>query len=120
MAHRGKFPLSSQIIFNLAPVRWGVYAPNYFTGATVVNKAISGRSARSFTREGRWTEVQNLLKSGDFVVIEFGHNDGGSPSSSDRAAVGGEGDETQTVTLSNGTKEVVHTFPWYAFLSLSV
>jgi rhamnogalacturonan acetylesterase len=66
------------------------------------------------------------------VVIEFGHNDGGSPASSDRASVGGEGSETQTVrylteqtgshkssdkreqiTLANGTVEVVQTFSTY-------
>lgn len=47
------------------------------------------------------------------VVIEFGHNDGGMPSTSDRAPVGGESlNATQTVTLFNGTIEVVHTFSW--------
>lgn len=46
------------------------------------------------------------------VVVEFGHNDGGSPDTSDRASVGGESDtDTQTVTLADGTVEVVHTFP---------
>jgi hypothetical protein len=45
------------------------------------------------------------------VIIEFGHNDGGSPDSSSRADVFGEDDSiTKTVTLANGTVEVVHTF----------
>jgi hypothetical protein len=45
------------------------------------------------------------------VVIEFGHNDGGSPNSSTRADVYGDNDsDTETVTLANGTIEVVHTF----------
>jgi rhamnogalacturonan acetylesterase len=45
------------------------------------------------------------------VVIEFGHNDGGSPNSSITADVYGDDDSaTQTVTLANGTVEVVHTF----------
>lgn len=49
------------------------------------------------------------------VVIEFGHNDGGSPNTSEGAPVGGEDDTiTQTVTLANGTAEVVHTWPWCA------
>ncbi len=47
---------------------------------TVVNRAIAGRSARSYTDEGRFTTLINTVKSGDFVVIEFGHNDGQSGS----------------------------------------
>ncbi|QRV88581.1 carbohydrate esterase family 12 protein [Ceratobasidium sp. AG-Ba] len=92
---------------------WGVPFANYLTGITLVNKAVSGRSARSYWREKKWADVQNLLKPGDYVVIEFGHNDGGSPSTSDRASVGGEGNETQTVTLADGTVETVYTWPTY-------
>ncbi|KAG9122419.1 hypothetical protein FRC07_001208 [Ceratobasidium sp. 392] len=92
---------------------WGVEIPQYLTGITVVNKAVSGRSARSYWREGKWSAVQALLKSGDYVVIEFGHNDGGSPDTSDRASVAGEGTNTQTVTLADGTVEVVQTWPTY-------
>lgn len=56
---------------------WGAFLPNY-TSITVVNEAIAGRSARSYTREGRFNTIASQLKPGDFVVIEFGHNDGGS------------------------------------------
>ena len=56
---------------------WGAFLNNYTTLA-VVNDAIAGRSARSFTREGRFTAMAAVVKSGDYVVIEFGHNDGGS------------------------------------------
>ncbi|QRW19967.1 carbohydrate esterase family 12 protein [Rhizoctonia solani] len=92
---------------------WGEKIPQYLKDITVVNRAIGGRSARSYWREGRWTSVQNSLKAGDFVLIEFGHNDGGSPRTSDRASVGGEGSETQTVTLADGTVETVYTWPTY-------
>jgi hypothetical protein len=44
------------------------------------------------------------------VIIEFGHNDGGSPKSSATADVNGDDDSVETVTLANGTVEVVHTF----------
>lgn len=44
----------------------------------MTNNAIAGRSARSFTREGRFDAMLANVKSGDYVVIEFGHNDGGS------------------------------------------
>lgn len=39
------------------------------------NKARGGRSSRSFFEEGRWREVFDQLKPGDFVIIQFGHND---------------------------------------------
>ncbi len=42
---------------------------------TVINKARGGRSTRSFFEEGRWREVFDQLKKGDFVIIQFGHND---------------------------------------------
>jgi lysophospholipase L1-like esterase len=41
----------------------------------VVNRAIGGRSSRSFWEEGRWDEVSALLDSNDYVFIQFGHND---------------------------------------------
>lgn len=42
---------------------------------TVNDQAASGRSSKSFYDEGRWTTVKNLLKAGDFVFIQFAHND---------------------------------------------
>ncbi|KAF9455320.1 SGNH hydrolase-type esterase domain-containing protein [Collybia nuda] len=93
---------------------WGAPAivQRYFD-ITVVDRAVSGRSLRSYRREGKWAAVLNLLKPGDFVVVEFGHNDGGSPSTSDRASVVGEGTNTETVTLADGTVEVVQTWTTY-------
>lgn len=38
---------------------------------------MAGRSARTFLDEGRWDKVYDALKPGDFVLIQFGHNDGG-------------------------------------------
>lgn len=57
---------------------WGHYLQYSFatTVAVVSNKAIAGRSARSYTREGRFDTVIGLVQSGDWVIIEFGHNDG--------------------------------------------
>lgn len=47
------------------------------TGSVIIkNQAIGGRSSKSFYVEGRWAEqVYNVLKKGDFVLIQFGHND---------------------------------------------
>jgi hypothetical protein len=60
---------------------WGQYLHYSFSNETVSinNSAIAGRSARSFTREGRFEYIAQALKPGDWVVIEFGTNDGGSP-----------------------------------------
>lgn len=44
---------------------WGVPFANYLTGITLVNRAVSGRSARSYWREKKWADVQALLKAGD-------------------------------------------------------
>lgn len=43
--------------------------------ATVHNHAASGRSARSFVTEKRWAAVLDSIRPGDYVVIQFGHND---------------------------------------------
>lgn len=50
------------------------------------------------------------------VVIEFGHNDGGTPATSDRAPLSGTGDNSEVVTrLDDGTKETVYTWPASVF-----
>ena len=55
---------------------WGQMLPPYFkAGVRVENHAMNGRSSKSFRDEGRWQAVENLLKPGDWVVIQFGHND---------------------------------------------
>ncbi|KAK6523167.1 hypothetical protein TWF694_006062 [Orbilia ellipsospora] len=93
---------------------WGDVVPKYFTGITVNNQAIGGRSARSYTREGRFNTVIGLVKAGDYVVIEFGHNDGGSltPTDNGRTDCGGTSTETCT-TVYGGVTETVLTFSAY-------
>ncbi|KAK4445392.1 SGNH hydrolase-type esterase domain-containing protein [Podospora aff. communis PSN243] len=91
---------------------WGPYLSKYIT-LPVTNKAISGRSARSFTNEGRFAEIERAVVSGDIVVIEFGHNDGGSPNSASdngRSNCPGTGPE---VCRSGKTGETVYTFNYY-------
>lgn len=91
---------------------WGQYFGKY-VNIPVVNKAIGGRSARSFSNEGRFSEIEKLLTAGDLVVIEFGHNDGGSPNSvsdNGRSDCPGTGSE---VCKSGKTGETVYTFGHY-------
>jgi lysophospholipase L1-like esterase len=43
--------------------------------ATIADKALSGRSSKSFYDEGSWTPIKNALRKGDYVLVQFGHND---------------------------------------------
>ena len=55
---------------------WGQLLPRYFRDpAMVVNHAKNGRSSKSFRDEGLWQPVLDALRPGDFVIIQFGHND---------------------------------------------
>ena len=90
---------------------WGKYFADYIS-AKLHNHAVSGQSARTFYRDGAWNNLIKEVSKGDYVFIQFGHNDVGGPNSNPKGAAGGTGDETVTVTV-NGKEEVVHTFPWY-------
>lgn len=55
---------------------WGMPFSYFFdTTVTVVNKAKNGKSTKSFIAEGLWKSITDNLKTGDWVLIEFGHND---------------------------------------------
>ena len=55
---------------------WGQMLPIYLQGKIKVdNHAVNGRSSKSFMDEGRWDKVMEKLRPGDFVIIQFGHND---------------------------------------------
>ena len=55
---------------------WGMPFEHFFDSTvTVDNRAKNGRSTKSFIAEGRWDAVEKDLKAGDYVLIQFGHND---------------------------------------------
>lgn len=55
---------------------WGqMFQPLFDADVIVENHAVNGRSTRSFRDEGRWTPIYDKLQAGDYVFIEFGHND---------------------------------------------
>jgi lysophospholipase L1-like esterase len=55
---------------------WGQVFPLYFKeGIRFENHAVNGRSTKSFRDEGRWDVVMERIKTGDYVIVEFGHND---------------------------------------------
>ena len=56
---------------------WCQVLPSFFdlNQVTINNRAVNGRSTKSFINEKRWESVYQLLKPGDYVFIQFGHND---------------------------------------------
>ncbi|MBQ0074082.1 MAG: rhamnogalacturonan acetylesterase [Prevotella sp.] len=55
---------------------WGMALQGFFTENVIVdNHALNGRSSRSFILEGHWQKVYDAMKPGDYLVIQFGHND---------------------------------------------
>lgn len=55
---------------------WGMELQPYFdNNVKVDNRALNGRSTKSFLNEKRWEAILTTLKEGDYVLIEFGHND---------------------------------------------
>jgi lysophospholipase L1-like esterase len=95
---------------------WGSQIDKYFDTSkiNIANRAIGGRSSRSFQAEGRWDKVLAEFKAGDFLLIQFGHNDGPNPKNDpkNRGSIRGTGEETVEVDV-NGKKEIVHSFGWY-------
>ena len=96
---------------------WGDFLADYFDTSRIAvrNFARGGRSSRTFRSEGLWDDVLKLLNPGDFVLMQFGHNDGG-PLNTKRArgTLKGTGNETDTVIMeATNRPEVVHTYGWY-------
>lgn len=82
---------------------------------SVENCAMAGRSARTYLNEGRWDKVYNALQPGDFVLIQFGHNDGGEINTGKaRGELHGAGSESKVFLMeATGKYEVVYTYGWY-------
>lgn len=97
---------------------WGSSIADYFdtTRIGISNQAIGGRSSRTFITEGRWDRILATLKKGDYVIMQFGHNDGGALDDTARArgTIKGIGDDsTEIYNPIRKMKEVVHTYGWY-------
>ncbi len=80
------------------------------------NRAIGGRSSRSYIMEGQWAETLAFLKPGDVVLLQWGHNDDGPLDDLARArgtikGIGDESKEIENPILK--IHETVHTYGWY-------
>jgi lysophospholipase L1-like esterase len=73
----GDSTMADKVKSNENPERgWLQIFPEFVTkDVRVINKAVNGRSTKSFINQKRWDSIYNVLKSGDYVFIEFGHND---------------------------------------------
>ncbi len=98
-------------------VGWGKPLPSFFdtNRIHIVNRARGGRSSRTFLTEGLWSNVVAEQRPGDFVLMQFGHNDNGPMDEGRaRASIKGTGDESRVITnKTTGVVETVHTYGWY-------
>ena len=89
--------------------------PVFSIRKTLLSSPEPRNSARAFLDEGRWDKVYNALQPGDFVLIQFGHNDAGDINKGKaRAELRGSGDESKVFLMEKtGKYQVVYTFGWY-------
>lgn len=96
---------------------WGSFFAQFFdtTKVSVENHALGGRSSRTFLTEGLWNKVLPAIRKGDYLFIQFGHNDGGPLNTGRaRASLKGTGEESQVVIMEkNGGPEEVFTYGHY-------
>lgn len=72
----GDSTMSEKLVEAYPETGWGMPFSHFFERAVLVdNRAMNGRSTRTFIEEGRWDGIVQELKASDFVIIQFGHND---------------------------------------------
>jgi len=86
----------------------------------VVNRAVGGLSSRTYLTLDHWAQVLPLMKPGDFVLMQFGHNDDGALNNEPpgplraRGTIRGTGDESVEIdNVMTKKHEVVHSYGWY-------
>ncbi|SOE21185.1 Lysophospholipase L1 [Spirosomataceae bacterium TFI 002] len=97
---------------------WGSLIDQYLDSSKikVENHAIGGRSSRTFLTEGRWEPLLSQMKKGDFLLIQFGHNDDWALNDTIRArgTIDGIGEESVEINnLITLKHETVYTYGWY-------
>lgn len=96
---------------------WGSQAYTVFdiTKCDVINAAKAGRSTRTYLQEGRWDAVYNSIEPGDYVLIQFGHNDiGPIDKQKERGVIASAQDTCHVYKMeSNNQYQVIYSFGWY-------
>ena len=97
---------------------WGSFVGEYFdtTKVNVENHALGGTSSRTFQTYGHWDKVLAKIQPGDYVMMQFGHNDSSPVNDTLRArgTIRGVGEEMEEIdNLITKKHEVVHSYGWY-------
>jgi rhamnogalacturonan acetylesterase len=97
---------------------WGDFIAPYFDTSkiTIENHARGGTSSRTFQTQGLWDRVLTKMKAGDYLILQFGHNDGSALDDTARArgTIKGIGEESKEIyNPIRKVQEVVHTYGWY-------
>lgn len=97
---------------------WGSFMNLYLNTdkIEIQNHAKGGRSSRSFLTDGRWDSIMKTIKKGDYVLMQFGHNDGGALDDTLRArgTIKGIGEESKDIyNPIRKVNETVYTYGYY-------
>lgn len=97
---------------------WGDMISEYFDTSKVEiqNHAIGGRNTRTFRYRDRWVNILNGMNEGDYVLMQFGHNDGAPVISRAYGSIRGNGPDTMYVEHDSTfflKDEIVHSYGWY-------
>ncbi len=97
---------------------WGSFISEFFDTNKIIveNHALGGTSSRTFQTNGLWEPVLTKIKKGDFVMMQFGHNDGSPLDDTARArgTIKGIGEESkETYNPIKKKQEIVYTYGWY-------
>ena len=97
---------------------WGSFVAEYFdtTKIAIQNHALGGRSSRTFITEGRWEKITANLKKGDYVIMQFGHNDASPLDDTARArgTIRGIGNDSSVIwNPIRKVQETVYSYGWY-------
>jgi lysophospholipase L1-like esterase len=99
------------------PWGWGSEMIPMFdeTKIHVYNDGLGGRSSRGYIEEAAWQKITSQLQPGDWVIVQFGHNDGAnSQNYPDRTTLKGDSDATgQIESPVTHQQETIHSYGWY-------
>jgi len=97
------------------PWGWGAEIGAFFDPAKihVYNEGRGGRSSRGYIDEGAWGRILEQLQPGDFVLVQFGHNDSANSANyPDRATINSSGEEQVEIGVGE-KRQIIHTYGWY-------
>jgi rhamnogalacturonan acetylesterase len=97
------------------PWGWGAELGAFFDPAKihVYNEGRGGRSSRGYREEGAWAKILEQLQPGDFVLVQFAHNDAANSANyPDRTTINSAGEEVVQIGVGEQRK-IIHTYGWY-------